>query len=92
MLFELVAHFYLQWGILGAAVASGISRCTTSVIGYRLLIQQISPNWKERGLISSILRIGTPAALGTMSFAMVYWGFFDGLSLLWDQKQMLHWE
>ena len=25
-------------------------------------------------MISSILRIGYPSALGTMSFAMVYWG------------------
>ena len=66
--------FHLQWGIQGAAVASGVSRCITSVIGYILLVRQIDPNWNERGLISSILRIGTPSALGTISFAMVYWG------------------
>lgn len=63
-------------GIVGAALASNIARGIGTGIGL-LLLKQITgltfEDLKPRGQLRRILRIGTPMALGTAFFAIVYW-------------------
>jgi multidrug resistance protein, MATE family len=64
-------------GIVGAALASNIARGIGTGIGLLLLIQITGftfTDLKLQGQLRRILRIGTPMALGTAFFALVYWG------------------
>lgn len=64
-------------GIVGAALASTLSRGVGTGIGLFLLTRMTGVRLKDlkpRGQLGRILRVGTPMALGTAFFAMVYWG------------------
>ncbi|ADE13820.1 MATE efflux family protein [Nitrosococcus halophilus Nc 4] len=64
-------------GIVGAALASNIARGIGVGIGL-ILLKRITgltfEDLKPRGQLRRIMRIGTPMALGTAFFAIVYWG------------------
>ena len=67
----------LGLGIVGAALASNLSYFIGGSIGFFII-------WRRAGATSAdvrfdqyfprILRVGTPIALGTISYALVYWG------------------
>ncbi len=64
-------------GVVGAALASNLSRAVATGIGLKLLINatglsfaQLRPHPELR----RVVRIGAPMALGTALFAAVYWG------------------
>ncbi|MFN3202029.1 MAG: MATE family efflux transporter [Bradymonadia bacterium] len=69
--------FGLDWGIVGAAVASTLSYASTSGMGLILLrrltglsLADVRPGPELR----QILKIGGPIALGTALYTLVYWG------------------
>ncbi len=64
-------------GVVGAALASNLARALATGIGlwqlHALTGVRIT-DLRFRGEIIRILRVGTPMALGTALFALVYWG------------------
>jgi len=65
--------YELEWGIAGAAIASGLSRAVSSVIGLYYLNREFQPIYIGRQHIHRILKIGTPVSLGLLSYSLVYW-------------------
>ncbi len=65
--------YTLNFGIAGAAIASGVSRGLASVIGLYYLQREFSPQWVGSSEIKRMVRIGNPIALGILSYALVYW-------------------
>ena len=65
--------FGLEWGIMGAALASGISRWIVVLIGIPLLFRELpwqkSPSTQKK----MILHMGFPVSMGTVMYSGVYW-------------------
>ena len=66
--------YTLELGIAGAAMASGISRGVTSLMGFILIIRKYNISWQVNEIASKIIRVGAPMAGGTLMYALVYWG------------------
>jgi MATE family multidrug resistance protein len=62
-------------GIVGAALASNLSRAVTTGLGVWLLVRMTGMRMSHVRAteLGRVLRVGTPAALGVASFALVYW-------------------
>ena len=69
-----VLIYALEYGIAGAAMASGLSRGITSAMGVYLIVKKHSITWKLDELAGKIIRVGSPMAVGTLMYALVYWG------------------
>lgn len=69
-----VLIYALELGIAGAALASGISRAVTTLIGLTLMIRRFGIKWPLTGLGLKLIRVGFPVATGTLMYALVYWG------------------
>jgi putative MATE family efflux protein len=68
--------YTLDFGIAGAAMATGISRGISVVIGLWFLLRQFRPAgrdfWPDSSL-RRIIRIGLPLSWGIALYALVYW-------------------
>jgi putative MATE family efflux protein len=68
--------YFLNYGIGGAALATGLSQLIALVIGCLLLGKMRVLNFKHmrfNEVMAKIVRIGLPMCWGTMIFAAVYW-------------------
>ena len=65
--------YTMEFGIAGAAIASGVSRGLSSIIGLYYLQKEFSPKWIGSSEVRRMVNIGTPIAIGILSYAMVYW-------------------
>lgn len=69
--------YTLGFGISGSALASGLSRLVTVLIGLSLLLRIIGPTWADLrphpDTLRRIARVGAPVALNTANYALVYW-------------------
>lgn len=64
-------------GIVGAALASNLSYFIGGSIGFAIIWKRAGANRSHIRLgfqLKRILRVGTPIGLGTISYALVYWG------------------
>ncbi len=67
----------LDWGVVGAALASNGAQTVATIFGMRLLLQQVGLGWRHLRLGSDalrVLRIGAPMAASTAFYTLVYWG------------------
>ncbi|MGH8556220.1 MAG: MATE family efflux transporter [Methylococcales bacterium] len=68
--------YQLDYGIAGAAIATGISRGVAVAIGFYVLWWQFQPRprdfWPDNSL-RRIIHIGLPLSWGVALFALVYW-------------------
>jgi MATE family multidrug resistance protein len=65
------------WGIAGAALASNGSRLVSTGIGLEIIRRRTrlrTRDLKVNGDLVRILKLGAPMAVGTMTYAGVYWG------------------
>ena len=72
--------YYLDFGIAGAAIATGISQSVAVMLGLVLLRRMFKPDAADFILnhtIVSIARIGLPMCWGTLMFAGVYWALIS---------------
>ncbi|MCI0654400.1 MAG: MATE family efflux transporter [Methylococcaceae bacterium] len=71
-----VLIYQLDYGIAGAAIATGISRGVAVAIGFCVLWRQFQPYprdfWPDNSL-RRIIHIGLPLSWGIALFALVYW-------------------
>ena len=65
--------YQFGWGIAGAAVASGVSRALSSIIGLHYLFVDFKPNWNSKRWLQRILKVGYPVSMGNLTYALVYW-------------------
>ncbi len=71
--------FIYHWGmgIGGAALATGISRGVSVVLGLWWLVRSVGLRWPDLvpdPVLRWILSLGMPVAWGTLLYALVYWG------------------
>ena len=67
----------LGLGVVGAALASNLSYFIGGAIGFAIIWQRVGARRRDirfGEILGRVLRIGTPIALGTISYALVYWG------------------
>lgn len=65
--------YTMEFGIAGAAISSGVSRGIASVIGLYYIQRDFAPKWIGSSEIIRMIRIGSPIAIGILSYALVYW-------------------
>lgn len=65
--------YQLEWGVAGAAIASGVSAGISVSIGMYYIFQDFAPKWQGWEEVQKVIRIGYPIALGVLSYALVYW-------------------
>ncbi len=68
---------YLEWGVVGAALASNGSRALTTSIGLVLLVKKIGLRWSHVRFgpqLRRILKVGAPITGRVAFYAIVYWG------------------
>ena len=65
--------YTMEFGIAGAAISSGISRGVASIIGLYYIQKDFAPKWSGSSELLRMVRIGTPIAIGILSYALVYW-------------------
>ncbi|MGR9105773.1 MAG: MATE family efflux transporter [Gammaproteobacteria bacterium] len=68
--------YHLEYGIAGAAIATGISRGVSVTIGFYLLWREFRPapaDFRVGRSLHRIIRIGLPLSWGIAIFALVYW-------------------
>ncbi len=66
----------LDYGIAGAAIATGISRGVAVLIGFSVLWRQFRPkrgDFRVDHSLHRIIRIGLPLSWGIALYALVYW-------------------
>ena len=65
--------FELSWGIMGAALASGISRWIVVLVGIPMLLKELP--WQGIGSteFKKILTMGFPVSMGIVLYSGVYW-------------------
>lgn len=67
----------LEWGIVGAALASNLSRLLTTGLGFVLLVRRLDLGPADFRLdpiqLPRVIRVGFPMAMGTFLYAAVYW-------------------
>ena len=77
-LFNWLFIYELEQGIAGAAMATGLSRLLSVVIGLVLLHRHVKFTWSDLipnlSPLIRILRVGIPIAANTGAYALVYWG------------------
>ena len=71
--------FIYHWnmGIGGAALATGLSRGISVVLGGWWLVREVGLRWRDLlpdNVLRWIFSIGLPVAWGTALYALVYWG------------------
>ncbi len=66
-----------DWGVVGAALASNLSRLLTTGVGVALLARRLELSFADLrldpGQLPRVVRVGFPMALGTFLYAAVYW-------------------
>jgi putative MATE family efflux protein len=68
--------YALDYGIAGAAIATGISRGVAVLIGFALLWTQLRPvcaGFRSDHSLHRMIRIGLPLSWGIALYALVYW-------------------
>jgi len=65
--------FALNLGIMGAALASGISRWVVVCIGFFILHKEFPLSYHQLFPFKKILKMGFPVAMGTILYSGVYW-------------------
>ncbi len=69
--------YYWGMGIGGAAIATGLSRGLSVILGLWWLAREVGLVWRDLApdnMLRWILSIGLPVAWGTALYALVYWG------------------
>ena len=65
---------FTLWSLaLRAPISSGVSRGIASIIGLYYIQRDFAPKWIGSSEIMRMVRIGTPIAIGILSYALVYW-------------------
>ena len=65
--------FGFKWGIMGAALASGLSRWVVVCIGIPLLLRELPWQKDTAPYYRKILSMGFPVSIGTTLYSCVYW-------------------
>lgn len=73
IIFNALFIFGFQWGIMGAALASGLSRWIVVFIGIPLLLKELPLLNEASSYHRKILSMGFPVAIGTTLYSCVYW-------------------
>ncbi len=72
--------YYLDMGIGGAALATGLSRGVSVVLGLWWLVRMVGLGFGDLvpdNVLRWIVSIGMPVAWGTALYALVYWGLLS---------------
>lgn len=68
--------YVLDYGIVGAAIATGLSRGASVSLGFWMLWRQFRPQWQDfrpDNSLRRIIRVGLPLSWGIGLYALVYW-------------------